>query len=75
MTTPLFPYPPSECWYSAAQCAALVHCHVSSWWGIAKASRILRAGRIEVRGKTFWLATHVNRYLRTGVAAEPAVSP
>lgn len=71
--------PLDEALLTAAECAARVKCGVSSWWKIAKESRILRAGRVERGNRTFWLRSKVVEFLHFGLTesavAAPSVSP
>lgn len=63
---------PPEAWLDKHDCAALRKVNVTAWWGLAKRSRILRAGRIETPGRTFWLRSAVTEYLRSQEAIDDA---
>ncbi len=68
------PIAAEEAWLDKHQCAARRNCGVSDWWGLAKKSRILRAGRIDTAGRTFWLQSAVTKYLRSQEAVDDAAA-
>lgn len=64
---------PEDRLLTAAECAGRVHCAESDWWGIAKASPVLRAGKRCRGARTFWKASAVALYLDT-LPTEPVAA-
>lgn len=53
---------PEDRLLTSDEAASRIHCAEPDWWGIAKASPILRAGRRRRGKRTYWLASSVAAY-------------
>lgn len=64
--------PVDEALLTARECAVRIHCGESSWWKIARDSRILRRGKVKRGRRTFWLQSSVVEFIRFEVALDRA---